>query len=224
MKHNPLNRSILPIAIVWAATQTLLIAQTPPPANWPKHNYRLECLMTGVDGQSKLFSLTTCGGPVRGEFMAPGPVLNGNEVPATVQLDATLEVVSENQVWLRQLFVGQTIPYVTGSYGYQPQPARAIAPVAPPVVEDPLPPPPTAPKPPAAPGTATPSAAPRQPAVRKAPPATTPAAPVAPPAYVQYQQMKVGLTSTVVLTVDKPLVISEDANNKVTLTLRVVKD
>jgi hypothetical protein len=69
----------------------------------------------GAQGETNSLEVLTTEGQMEFDGLQKNPVkINNNEVPATLKLTATLKALSEEKGRL-QLFLGRTVPYVTGS-------------------------------------------------------------------------------------------------------------
>ena len=192
----------LALALCWPG-----LAAEAPRSDAPKWNYQLKIQIAPKDGEAFEFKIVTAGSKVRRQFAVRGPMINEAEVPSTIDLTATIEVVGDNKVWLRDFFLGQTIPYVTGSY---PAPGMAAAEPKPALVART---PEGVVRPPKEGGRPSPGTLAQPEAVKPAPTM------MAPRFYNQYQQMQVGTTTSLLLTLDKPVLLSEDNREKVTVTV-----
>jgi hypothetical protein len=78
-------------------------------------NYRILVDWHGAQGETNSLEVLTTEGQVEFDGLQKNPVkINNNEVPATLKLTATLKALNEEKGRL-QLFLGRTVPYVTGS-------------------------------------------------------------------------------------------------------------
>jgi len=125
-----------------------------------KSNYRIRLeIKEGKEAPMEI-SVVTADGRVKADIMNPKRlVIDEREVPSTVKFTGTLSVLSSDKCQFN-LFLGRTIPYVTGTH--------------------------------------------------KEPDGKTTS---------QYQQMQVGLETTVILEVGKPLVVQSDTIQQVKVTL-----
>lgn len=97
----------------------------PPPAASPATaaapardaaNYLICVEWKDAKGETNSLEVLTTEGQVSFDGLQKNSVkINNNDVPATLKLNASLSVISEEKGRL-QLFLGRTVPYVTGSY------------------------------------------------------------------------------------------------------------
>ena len=197
------------------------LAADPLAGQPPRSNYQIEIEVTPKDGTPHRLKVVTAGERVHASFLAPAVGGEENEAPTIFKFEAELELLESNRVWLRTFNLGQHVPVVTGT---------TRSGVAGPVREgrafDPV----TGPDAP----TGVPGDRPRtgrrvrepvdgaDPQGGDAPPAARNASRMFPgPAQIrQVQYMDVGTMSSVVLTLGKPIVVSEDATQRVMLTVR----
>ena len=95
----------------------------PPAAAAPAKdpvNYLIRVEWTQAKGDPQFLEVLTTEGPVELNTLQKNSVkINNNDVPVTLKLNATLTAINDEKGRL-QLFLGRTVPYVTGSYGSGP--------------------------------------------------------------------------------------------------------
>lgn len=197
-----------------------------PSAGRPLSNYRIEIEIKSADGPPRHYALATTGGRVEGSWVAPGMDLGPAEAPGILKFAADVQEAGPDQLWLRDVRLGQSVPIVTGVRPGMPVAARAFnenrrgaeRPFG---------------------GIERPNRVERRPAREEAasqetppgdeppsPPVASPGRPMAPTMApirsITYQD--VGTISSVVLRLGKPLVVSEDDSQRVILTAKRVEE
>lgn len=194
----------------------------------PRSNYQIEIEVTPKDGTPHRLKVVTAGERVHASFLAPAAGGEENEAPTIFKFEAEFELLESNRVWLRTFNLGQHVPVVTGTtrsgVAGPPREPRGFDPA-------------TGPEAP----TGAPGDRPRtverrrvrepvdgaDPQAAEAPPPArnTPRLFSGPAAQIrQVQYMDVGTMSSAVLTLGKPILISEDVTQRVMLTVRKLDD
>lgn len=76
--------------------------------------------MEGAEGRPKYLEVLTTEGRVQLDTLQKNSVkINNNDIPVTLKLNGTLTALNDEKGRL-QLFLGRTVPYVTGTYGSGP--------------------------------------------------------------------------------------------------------
>jgi hypothetical protein len=199
-------------------------AADPPAAGPHRSNYQLELEIATKEGPPQRYKVVTAGERVHASFLTPGTPGEEVEAPIILNFDAELEPLEPNTVWVRNFTTGQHVPVVTGTTrSGVPGPAREARGFDSGAGRD------------AAgdiPGERPRSVERRRP--REAgdvaePPVAEGPSPArnvgrtfpgsfGPMRQVQY--MDIGTMSSVVLTLGKPVVVSESPTQRVTLTVR----
>jgi hypothetical protein len=203
------------------------LAADPLSGQPPRSNYQIEIEIAPKDGTPHRIKVVTAGERVHASFLAPGAAGEENEAPTIFKFEAEFEMLESNRIWVRNFNLGQHVPIVTGTTR-----SGVAGPVREPRTFDPA-------AGPDAP-TGVPGDRPRgverrrlrepvdgaDPQFAEAPPAARyPRVFPGPAAQIrQVQYMDVGTMSSVVLTLGKPLVVTEDATQRVMLTFRKLDD
>ncbi len=79
-------------------------------------NYQIKVTMKNGKADPNTLLIATQEGQFELDTLQKNPVkINSNDVPVTLKLNGTLNVLGERKGLLR-LFLGRTVPYITGSY------------------------------------------------------------------------------------------------------------
>ena len=90
---------------------------SPPAATKDPVNYLIRVEWKEPKGDSKFLELLTAEGNFEFDGLQKNSVkINNNDVPVTLKLSGTITTLSDEKGRL-QLFLGRTVPYVTGSFG-----------------------------------------------------------------------------------------------------------
>jgi hypothetical protein len=160
------------------------------------------------------------GGRIEKRFLMAAERFGDTEVPVTLSFHAQFEPQEDEKVWVQTLSISQTVPYVTGVVSL---PDAGMRPSGPPQAipsrrtgrNQPAPPEPEE--------RSRPAERRMEREANRPAPSRPPASPAAPLTRYSIQQTSVGLQSSVVLTLGKPMVLSEDNQSRTTLTVRKVE-
>src|SRR5271154_191896 len=104
-----------------AVTLSVLLFQiapllaSPPDTNAPA-NYVIKVLMKDAKGSDSSLQVTTIDGPFELDTLQKNSVkINNTDIPATLKMSGELTTINEHKGRLK-LFLGRTVPYVTGSF------------------------------------------------------------------------------------------------------------
>jgi hypothetical protein len=99
------------------------VVQLPPPAVAPAKdpvNYLIRVEWREPKGDPKFLEVLTTEGHFNLDTLQKNSVkINNNDVPVTLRLNGTLNAINDGKGRL-QLFLGRTVPYVTGTTGSGP--------------------------------------------------------------------------------------------------------
>lgn len=82
-------------------------------------NYRIHVEWTEPKGDPKSLEVLTTEGNFEYDGIQSFKKINNNDVPVTLKLNGSITALNDDRGRL-QLFLGRTVPYVTGSYGSGP--------------------------------------------------------------------------------------------------------
>jgi hypothetical protein len=90
-------------------------------------NYLIRVEWTQEKGDPQFLEVLTAEGSFELDTLQKNSVkINNNDIPVTLKLDGTLTAISDEKGRL-QLFLGRTVPYVTGTYGSGPNAGSSYA-------------------------------------------------------------------------------------------------
>jgi hypothetical protein len=167
----------------------------------PRHTYSFVIEFAGKEGAAERFSFVSSGGRLDVTFVSGYADVNGSLIPMISTLKTEFQPVQDDKLWLGQLSLNYTVPYVTGMVDYgglAPQPGipRATPPRASRSVEE---------------GGASPDAKPGEPAYQTVPSRILTRGIV--------QQANAGISTSLFLTVGKAVTLFEDNKQRIRLTV-----
>jgi hypothetical protein len=92
-----------------------LLPVPPPPVTKEAVNYTIHVEWKDTKKSSNSLQIVTCEGTFTLDTISGAVKINDSDVPTTVKLNGTITELSKEKGRL-QLFLGRTVPYVTGSY------------------------------------------------------------------------------------------------------------
>jgi hypothetical protein len=182
-------------------SQLVAVAAETAADDRPRNTYIFVVEFAGKEGAAERFSFVSSGGRLDVTFVSGYADVNGGLIPMISTLKTEFEAVQEGKLWLGQLSLNYTVPYVTGMVDYgglAPQPGipRAALPRAPRSVEE---------------GGANPDAKPVEPSNQPMPSRMVTRGIV--------QQANAGISTSLFLTVGKTVTLFEDSKQRIRLTV-----